>query len=68
MIVTNILTIPITYYMLDGWLGNFSYRINLSPLTFALVLGLSFAFVFLIAGLKTFQTERINPTKALRND
>ncbi len=68
MIVTNIMAIPITFYMLDGWLGNFSYRINLSPLTFALIIVLSFGFIFAIAGLKTFQTGRINPTEALRNE
>jgi putative ABC transport system permease protein len=68
MVVANVLAIPLTYYMLNGWLDNFSYRISLNPLTFALIIGLSFAFIFIISGLKTFQTERINPTNALRND
>ena len=68
MAITNIMAIPITFYMLDGWLGNFSYRIDLSPLTFGLIIAASFIFIFAIAGMKTFQTERINPTQALRND
>ncbi len=68
LIIANIIGIPITWYLVDNWLNNFSYRIGINLLTFVLEVLLTFLLVFLIVGLKVFQVERINPTEALRNE
>jgi putative ABC transport system permease protein len=68
LIIANVVAIPVTWYMLDGWLNNFNYRVNLGVVTFVLTIGLTFLLIYLIAGLKTMQSNRINPTQALRHE
>ncbi len=68
MIIANLIAIPITWYMLDGWLSNFSYRISLSFLTFGISITTTFLLIYLVAGLKTLQSNKINTTDALRNE
>lgn len=68
LIVANVVAIPVTWYMLDGWLNNFNYRVNLGLFTFVVTIGLTFLLIYLIAGLKTMQSDRINPTQALRHE
>ncbi len=68
MFIANIIAIPITWYMLNQWLNNFNYRIELGILTFGITTLLTFSIIYLIAGLKTLQSNRINPTEALRNE
>lgn len=68
MLIANIIAIPVTWYMLNQWLNNFNYRIELGILTFGIIAMLTFSIIYLIAGLKTLQSNRINPTEALRNE
>lgn len=68
LIVSNLVAIPLTWYMLDGWLANFNYRVSLGIPTFILTVGLTFLLIYGIAALKTWQSSRINPTQALRHD
>ena len=68
LIVANLVAIPLTWYMLDGWLNNFNYRISLGVATFAVTILLTFLLIYGIAALKTMQSTRINPTRALRHD
>jgi len=68
LILANLIAIPVTWYMLDGWLANFNYRVSLGIPTFVLTIGVTFLLIYAIAGLKTWQSSRINPTQALRHD
>ncbi|MCE7995004.1 MAG: FtsX-like permease family protein [Roseivirga sp.] len=68
LIIANVVAIPVTWYMLDGWLNNFNYRVSLGAVTFIATIGLTFLLIYLIAGLKTMQSNRINPTQALRHE
>ncbi|GAB5524723.1 MAG: ABC transporter permease [Roseivirga sp.] len=68
LIIANVVAIPVTWYMLDGWLNNFNYRVSLGAVTFIATIGLTFLLIYLIAGLKTVQSNRINPTQALRHE
>lgn len=68
MIIANIIAIPVTWYMLNEWLNNFNYRIELGVFTFFTAIIMTFVLIYLIAGVKTWQSNRINPTEALRNE
>lgn len=68
LIIANVVAIPVTWYMLEGWLDNFNYRVSLGAITFVSTIGLTFLLIYLIAGLKTMQSNRINPTQALRHE
>lgn len=68
LIAANLVAIPVTWYMLDGWLNNFNYRVSLGLGTFVVTIALTFLLIYLIAGLKTMQSNKINPTQALRHE
>ena len=63
-----LISIPVTYYLMDQWLQNFSYRINslISLVTWPgiMVVGLA-SFVVLI---RTYFSSISNPADALRNE
>ena len=64
--VSNIIAWPIAYYLMNQWLQDFAYHINLSFLTFIagglLALFIALATVSLLA----FRAARSNPIEALR--
>lgn len=68
LIGANIVGIGVTWYMIDKWLNNFSYHISINLFTMVAASLSTFLIVILVVGSKTFQTERINPTDALRNE
>ncbi len=65
LIIGNVIGIPVTWYLMAGWLQNFSYQITLSFVTFAAVALATFLIIVIVAGLKVFQIEKINPAEAL---
>ncbi|WP_462251092.1 ABC transporter permease [Ekhidna sp.] len=68
LIISNTLGLALTWYLIDKWLANFSYHISLSIFSMILISMATFLIVILVVCSKAFQTERINPTDALRNE
>lgn len=68
LIVSNVIGLALTWYLIDKWLENFSYHIPLSIFSMILISLSTFLIVILVVCSKTLQTERINPTEALRNE
>lgn len=66
--IASAIAIPVTNYMINTWLDNFGYRIDLNLGTFFITIGSILALISGIAAIKTFQSGRINPTVALRHD
>ncbi len=66
--VASVIAIPTAYYMMNNWLDNFGYRIDLNLETFALTITAILMLISGIALIKTFHSGRINPTDALRHD
>ena len=65
LIVGNVIGIPITWYIMNGWLQNFSYQISLGFVTFVGVALVTFLLILVVVGFKVMQIENINPTDAL---
>lgn len=68
LLIANVIGIPAAWYIVSNWLQNFSYQIALGFGTFLWVGILTLSLIFLVVGLKVLQTEKINPTEALRNE
>lgn len=68
VIISIALAIPLSIYLIQQWLGNFEYRLPISPWLFVL----SSAGIFLIAlitvSFQTVKTARTNPVDALRDE
>jgi len=66
VIISAVISIPVSWFFIQRWLQNFSYRINLSWIVFML----SAVFAFLIAlfaiNTKAFFAARKNPVDSIR--
>lgn len=61
-----IIGLPISYYIVIGWLQNFAFSIDLQPWHFIFVGLLTLAIAWLTVGWQTFKAARTNPVESLR--
>lgn len=57
---------PVSYYVMNGWLENFAYRITIGPLIFAMVLTTTMIVAAVTVGYRAAKTAWANPVEALR--
>jgi len=68
MLVAIVISLPFTMMGMNKWLQNYSYRIDLTWFTFALV-GVVFALiVLLLVGFQTLKAAMMNPVKSLKTE
>lgn len=68
IVFSNLLAIPIAYLLIQKWLQEYAYRINISGIPFIisfLVLGI---ITTLIIGLQTYNAALANPVKSLKTE
>jgi putative ABC transport system permease protein len=66
IVVAIVLATPIAWWMMDKWLDNFIYKVNIHPLTFVLA-GLTLLVVaWMTLGYFTLRTSKINPSESLK--
>ncbi|NNE76309.1 MAG: hypothetical protein HKN31_04470, partial [Pricia sp.] len=59
---------PIAYYLMDGWLQDFAYKIKISWWVFALTGGLAMIITLLTIGFQSVKSAMANPIKSLRTE
>jgi putative ABC transport system permease protein len=66
VIISMVISIPITWYFAEDWLSDFAYRVQVNPLIM-LASGLLCAGVALATiGIKSMRTASVNPVNALK--
>ena len=68
VIVSNILAWPIAYFLIDRWLGNFAYRIGLSPMPFVLGGVAALLIALITVGSHAVRAAMANPVDSLRSE
>ncbi len=67
IIIANLIALPLGWYLMDGWLQNFAYRINI-PWWLFLVAGLIVLLVAAITSLsRSYAAIRMNPVDTLKD-
>lgn len=66
VIIAIILSIPITIWLMNHWLQNFAYRIDIGVGVFILSAFVAVVIVGLVIGYHTIRTSRTNPIDSLR--
>jgi len=66
--IANVIAWPIAWYMMNRWLGEFAYRIDIGIGTLFLIGILTALLALLTVGYKAIQVARANPVIALRNE
>jgi putative ABC transport system permease protein len=66
--ISTLVSIPVAYFLIKGWLNNFLVSVAINPLIFIIpVLGLIFILCLTI-GTKTLKAVRVNPSQTLKSE
>ena len=68
VLLASLLAVYPAYYLLNGWLDGFAYRVNISPLTFIIAAVSALLIAFLTISFKTYLAARNNPVNSLRHE
>jgi len=66
--ISFLIAMPLGWYMMNGWLQNFVYRIDLGAGVFLAAIFLSVLIAGLTFGYKAVTTALVNPIKSLRSE
>jgi putative ABC transport system permease protein len=66
VLLANMLVIPVAYWLLNNWLSQFAFRINLSPWLFVLGLLISLFIAFVTVASRAYKAASTNPAEILR--
>ena len=68
VLVANLLALPIGIYLMNQWLNDYAFRIEMPLLLPPLIMVFTGAFTVLVILFHTYQTASINPTKVLAQE
>jgi len=66
LLVAIVLSIPATWYLMNGWLDDFAYRTNIGADMFLLSSMLALAIMLLVVSYHVVKASRANPVSSLR--
>jgi putative ABC transport system permease protein len=59
---------PLAWYVMKGWLGNFTYKIELGPTIFLIGFGVAFLIAIITVGYRSMRAAMVNPVDSLRSE
>ncbi len=68
ILAANLIAWPVTWYAMKQWLGNFAYRIHITPVMFILAGMLTLIIALATISFQTFRAAIANPVNSLRNE
>ena len=68
MLISFVIAVPISWYIMRDWLSNFSYRIALSPWIFAAAGSACFIISLLTVIVQSWRTANENPINSLKTE
>ncbi|MEE4197153.1 MAG: FtsX-like permease family protein [Bacteroidales bacterium] len=66
VLLTNIIAWPTAYFIMENWLQNYPYRIEISWIFFVLASIISLLIAFLTISFQAYKAARMNPVDAIR--
>lgn len=66
LLLSIMLSVPITYFLMKNWLNEFAYKITIGPEMFLLSGGLALLIVLLVIGYHAIRASKTNPVNSLR--
>ena len=68
ILIANVIAWPIAWYLMNNWLRDFAYRVNISWWMFAVSLSAGIIIAFATIAFKTINAAMANPVTSLRNE
>lgn len=66
VLIANVIAFPIGYILINKWLSNFDFRIDISPVPFVIASILSILIAILTVSTQSFKVAKANPVDALK--
>jgi len=68
VVISFVIAVPVTYWLMNNWLENYKYRINIHWGLFVVVGLAMFALTLIVVSLNTLKAAMANPVKSLRTE
>jgi len=68
ILISCLIAIPTAYYIMNGWLQHFAYRVSLNIWVFVAAIAVSVVIAWLTVGYKAMKAALVNPVKSLRSE
>ncbi len=68
LLIAFVVSAPLSWYLMNNWLSDFYYRIDLGPVLFVAALASSFLVALVSVLQKSVYATRINPVQTLRDE
>lgn len=68
IVLSFVIAAPLGWYMMNGWLEDFEYQIQIGPVTFGLALFAIILVTLLTVGIQSTKAALANPIKSLRSE
>ena len=68
VLVAFVIAVPLTWWLMNEWLGNYVYHVEISIWLFASVGSVVLLLTLAVVGANTISTARNNPVKSLRTE
>ena len=66
ILVASVLIVPLAYWLMSRWMGNFAYKTDINFLLFGVVAVFALLFSFLTVAFHSLKTARTNPAESLK--
>ena len=66
VLIANVIAWPIAYFVMNQWLQNFAYKVNIGMWVFALSGALALLIALVTVGSHTLRAATANPIESLR--
>ncbi len=68
IVIAFVISLPMTYWLMDGWLENFVYRTNISVMVIVAPVILAAVLTLLAISYQTFRASIVNPVECLKDE
>jgi len=68
ILIAVVIATPITWWIMNDWLQNFSFRIDISPVVFVTAAVLLIGICWVTLSYLTIKTTQLNPAETLKNE
>lgn len=68
VLIAIIISFPLGWWVMNKWLNNFAYRIDVGWLVFVFSAAIAFVVVFFTVSLQALKAAIVNPVNSLRNE
>ncbi len=66
--ISFVIAFPLSYYLMNKWLQDFAFRIEIKWYLFMLAAVITLGIAFLTIGIKSFRAASMNPIKSLKTE